>query len=63
MSEQVIPAQTSAQLGAFRALDEAGERFVVLDANQPSDRVIESAYITIIDTLAQRADKRLKSRF
>jgi hypothetical protein len=51
------------QIEAYRAFVKTRKRYVILDASQPADRVTESAYAAIIDTLAQRADRRLKSRF
>jgi hypothetical protein len=50
------------QLDIYRAFVKTRKRYVILDASQPTDRVTESAYAAIIDTLAQRADRRLKSR-
>jgi hypothetical protein len=36
---------------------------MILDASKPLDAVVEDAYVAIIDTLAERASKKLKSRF
>jgi len=59
----VHPAKIRRQLDVYRAFVKTRRRYVILDASQPADRVTESAYAAIIDTLAQRADKTLKNRF
>jgi hypothetical protein len=60
---EVQPAEIRRQLDVYRAFVKTRRRYVILDASQPADRVTESAYAAIIDTLAQRADKTLKNRF
>jgi hypothetical protein len=60
---EVQPAEIRRQLDVYRAFVKTRRRYVILDASQPTDRVAESAYAAIIDTLAQRADRRLKGRF
>jgi hypothetical protein len=39
------------------------KKYVILDASKPLAAVVEDAYVAIIDTLAERADKQLKRRF
>jgi ABC-type dipeptide/oligopeptide/nickel transport system ATPase subunit len=60
---EVQPAEIRRQLDVYRAFVKTRKRYVILDASQPADRVTESAYAAIIDTLAQRADKTLMNRF
>jgi ABC-type dipeptide/oligopeptide/nickel transport system ATPase subunit len=60
---EVQSAEIRRQLDVYRAFVKTRRRYVILDASQLTDRVTESAYAAIIDTLAQRADRRLKSRF
>jgi hypothetical protein len=60
---EVQPAEIRKQLDVYRAFVKTRKRHVILDASLPTDRVTESAYAAIIDTLAQRADRKLESRF
>jgi hypothetical protein len=60
---EVRPAEIRRQLDIYRTFVKTRRRSVILDASQPTDRVTESAYAAINDTLAQRADRRLKGRF
>jgi hypothetical protein len=60
---EVQPAEIRRQLDVYRTFVKTRKRYVILDASQPADRVTESAYAAIIDTLAQRADKTLMNRF
>jgi hypothetical protein len=57
------PPEALTQIEAYRAFVTTRRRYVILAASQPADRVAESAYAAIIDTLAQRADRTLKRRF
>jgi hypothetical protein len=63
ISEEVQPAETLRQLKAYRFFVKTRRSHVILDASKPTARIIEDAYSAIIDTLARRADRRLKSRF
>jgi hypothetical protein len=60
---RVPSAESRKQLESYSAFVQARKRYVILDAGQPVDRLTESAYAAIIDTLAQRAGKQLKCRF
>ena len=59
---EVQSAEIRRQLDVYRAFVKTRKRYVILDASLPANRVTESAYGAIIDTLAQRADRKLKSR-
>jgi hypothetical protein len=60
---QLPPAGTLRHIEAYRAFVTTRKKYVILDASQPPDRITESAYAAIIDTLAERAHRKLKNRF
>ena len=62
-NHECLPAQALRQLDACRSLVKTKKQFVILEAGVPGFRVTEEVYSAIIAMLAQRADKRLKSRF
>jgi hypothetical protein len=62
-NHEVFSARKHSQLGAYRGFAKAGKKCVIVDASQPADRVVEAAYSAIVDTLAERTLKTLKSRF
>jgi energy-coupling factor transporter ATP-binding protein EcfA2 len=49
------------QLEAYRAFVKTRRKYVILDSSQPADRVVGGAYAAIIDALAQRTARRLRS--
>jgi hypothetical protein len=63
-SGQNVPStRVSTQIAAYRSFVKMRKRYMILDASKPLDAVVEDAYVAIIDTLAERASKKLKSRF
>jgi hypothetical protein len=54
------PGETDA---AYIAFVKTRKKYVILNASKPVATVTEDAYAAIIDTLAERADRQLKSRF
>ncbi len=62
-NQEFPSAEALGQLEAYRAFVKTRKRYVILDASQPIDCITENAYAAIIDTLAQRADRKLKNRF
>jgi thymidylate kinase len=62
-NQELPPAEAVRQLEAYRAFVKTRKRYVILDARQSIDCITENAYAAIIDTLAQRADRKLKRRF
>jgi hypothetical protein len=61
--QQGALAKTHAQLEAYRSFVRTRKRYVILDASCPAANVREGAYTAIIDTLADRAERKLKNRF
>jgi hypothetical protein len=61
--EDTPSAETLRQLEAYRAFVKTKKRYLILDALQPTDRITESAYTAIIETLAQRAGRELRHCF
>jgi hypothetical protein len=57
---QSNPEELPAFVQSSRGFGNTRQRSVVLDANQPSDFVIEMAYESILDALAARADGQLR---
>jgi len=62
-NQEFPSAEALRQLEAYRAFVKTRKRYVILDASQSIDCITENAYAAIIDTLAQRADRKLKRRF
>jgi hypothetical protein len=62
-NHDVLSERNRSQLQAYRAFARTRKRYVILDAGQSADRITEAAYSAIVDTLAERALKTLKSRF
>jgi thymidylate kinase len=62
-SQQFPSEETVRQREAHRAFVKTRKRYVILDASQSIDCITENAYAAIIDTLAQRVDRKLKNRF
>jgi len=63
-SGQNVPStRVPTQIAAYRSFVKMRKRYMILDASKPLDAVVEDAYVAIIDTLAERASKKLKSRF
>lgn len=60
---QLTLGEAQRQIEAYRTFIKTKKRYIVLDASKPSASVTEEAYLVIIDTLAQRTDRHLKSRF
>jgi hypothetical protein len=63
IGQTVPPSYALNQIEAYRSFLMASKRHVILDASKPPAAVTEDAYTSIIDALAERADKQLKSRF
>jgi thymidylate kinase len=61
--QKISSAEALGQLEAYRTFVKTRKRYVILDASQSIDCITENAYAAIIDTLAQRADRKLKNRF
>jgi hypothetical protein len=61
--QEVPSADTLNQLEACRAFVKTRKSYVILDALEPIDRIAEGAYSSIIEMLAQRAERELKHRF
>jgi len=62
-SPQIPPDEILRQREAYRAFVMTRKRYVILDASRPAPIVMEEAYGAIIDTLADRVDRTLRSRF
>lgn len=63
-SDQQTPGEEKMrQFGSRLSSVNSTSNHLILDASQATDAVVADAYAAIIDTLAQRAAKRLKSRF
>jgi hypothetical protein len=60
---RVSQAAASMEIGAYRSLASARNRLTILNANEPPDRLTESAYAAIVDTLVERTGRTLASRF
>jgi hypothetical protein len=60
---EALPAEALRQLAAYRAFVKTKKEYVILNASQPEARIVEEAYAAIIDRLARRAARQLKSRF
>jgi hypothetical protein len=59
-NKSVSAAVRCSELEAYRAFVKTRKNCVVIDVNQPAEQTIECAYRAIVDTLARRADRRLK---
>jgi len=59
-SKNVSAAETRTQPEAYRAFVQTRKNYVIVDATQPAEQATECAYRAIVDTLARRADRRLK---
>lgn len=58
------PAEATKQLDVYHSfLKSVRRRHIILDASKPLASVTEDAYAAIVDTLAARTEKVLKSRF
>lgn len=62
-NQDVASEESFEQLEAYRSFAKAKKQYVILDASKPAAIVTEEAYAAIIDTLAQRTERQLKSRF
>jgi hypothetical protein len=62
-SREFSGTETLRQLEAYRSFVKTRKRHVILDASRTVEIVAEGAYAAIIDTLAKRAGRKLKSRF
>jgi hypothetical protein len=56
-----IPEQTNRRIEAYLTFVRAKRNYVILDASQSVQDVTDISYAAIIDALAQRAEKRVKS--
>lgn len=56
-------AKNCRQVEAYRAFVKTRKRYVILGTSQHADRVMESAYAAIVETLGLRTEKQLKKRF
>jgi PHD/YefM family antitoxin component YafN of YafNO toxin-antitoxin module len=62
IGQTVSPSHAHNRFAAYRSFLKTRKKYVILDAGKPSAVVTEEAYAAIIDALAERADKQLKSR-
>jgi hypothetical protein len=60
---QLTLAEAQRQVAAYRAFTKARKRCIILDASKPLTCITEDAYAAIVDALAARTEKVLKSRF
>jgi hypothetical protein len=60
--QDVVSEQALRQIEAYRSFVKTTKQYVILDASKPSSCVTEKAYAAIIDTLATRTERQLKTR-
>jgi hypothetical protein len=60
---EVSSSETLRQIESYRSFVKTRKKYVILDANKPAASVTEEAYAAIIEAIAQRTERQLKSRF
>jgi thymidylate kinase len=60
---QLTLAEAQRQVDAYRAFARTSKKCVILDASKPVANVTEEAYAAVIEMLAQRTDRQLRSRY
>jgi len=63
IGQKAPPIQAAGQAAAYRSFIKTRNKYVILDASKPPAVLAEDEYSAIINALAERADKQLKSRF
>ena len=60
---ELSSAETLRQREGYLSFVRRGNNYIILDSGKAVESIIEDAYLAIIDTLAQRTDCKLKTRF
>ncbi|MGA3160889.1 MAG: hypothetical protein ABSC77_06690 [Terracidiphilus sp.] len=59
---EVPSSETLRQIESYRSFVNTRKKYVILDANKPAASVTENAYAAIIEAIAQRTERQLRSR-
>jgi thymidylate kinase len=62
-SQDIFSEETIKQHEAYRSFAKTKKQYVIFDASKSPASVTEEAYAAIIDALAQRTERQIKSRF